>query len=73
MSEQLEQGKFQGMVLERLDGLKAMGIDIKRCLEDHERRLQEAERELAKIKILAVTFGSMAGLIMSFVAKYVFK
>lgn len=73
MSTELDQGKFQGMVLERLDALKEMGTEIKVCIKDHEVRLQKLESYQAQIKVVAALFGTVAGALVGVILKVFVK
>ena len=63
MSEELEYGKFQGMVIERLDSLKELGSDIKKCLEKHDERIKALETTSTQAKVWATVIGALAGLL----------
>ncbi len=61
MTEGFDHGRFQGMVLERLDSLKELGAEVKECLEAHEKRLTLLEHLATRAKVWGVVAGCLAG------------
>ncbi len=65
MSEDLDRGAFQGLVLARLDSLKELGADVKECLKEHEKRLTLLEHMAVRAKLWGTVAGVVAGFVSS--------
>lgn len=57
MADEREEGKFQGMVLAKLDALAAMGMDIQSCLKDHEKRIKALEHTAVQARLIGLCAG----------------
>lgn len=62
MSEERDQGKFEGQVLESLKRIEL-------ALLDHGTRLRELELEQARLKTWSVAAGTVAGAVVTFLIR----
>ena len=71
--EDREFGRFESLVLERLDSLKAMGTEIKNCQVSMKARIDKLEHAETRITAIAGTCGALATLLISTLLKYLLK
>lgn len=64
-SDAMDQGRFQGMILERLDSIRVMAYEVKECLKEHDKRITSLEHTKTKVSAWATVAGLVAGFIGS--------
>jgi len=64
-----ERGRFEELILQRLDQLHGMGLEIKKCQEDQGKRLTYLEKKEVQLKATCTATAAIFSIAIHFVMK----